>query len=490
MDRLQIDGMEIPLLEPAHRDNDTPRRILNMLFYVLFKRKFLITAVFLVVSLPVLILFLFRPREYIATSKVLLKSSRTFLNLSPTSGDNSFSVSPSMEMMNSEIQIIRSRELLERLYKEVPFSKENKRKVTAEALGATPMRGSNIIQISQISSDPEWAARMVNRAAEIYMEQHLKFHKTPGIEEFYEDQEKKLQIELTKAETALKEFQEKDKIVDAGQELTSNLGRLAAFETNLKTTESSIRETNERIRILEAQLKEQPEIVSSSKHLTSSPVYNQIRKLELERDSLLQRYTAQDRLVMDKEKEIAELRNRLKREGQKVVEGESLSLNAIHQGILNSLLSARAELTSLEARRSSLLRQVASYSSGAAELKNKSFAYDRLQQEVNAKKEALALYKRKAEEARISDAMDERKFSNATILEKASLPLPLAGRPLWIIVLITIVLSLAVGLAGAFAIEFFNTTLRNEADVEEQIGLPVLATVQDYKELTAHTQHV
>jgi uncharacterized protein involved in exopolysaccharide biosynthesis len=157
---------------------------------------------------------------------------------------------------------------------------------------------------------------------------------------------------------------------------------------------------------------------------------------------------------------------------------------------LNSLLAARAEVNALEARRSSLLRQVATYSSGAAELKRKSFDYDRLQQEVNTKKEALTLYKKKGEEARISDAMDERKFGNATILERASLPLAPAGRSLLKIVFLTVFVALAIGIGGAFAIEFFNATVRNEADVEEQIGLPVLATVQDYKELTAHTQHV
>ena len=128
-----------------------------------------------------------------------------------------------------------------------------------------------------------------------------------------------------------------------------------------------------------------------------------------------------------------------------------------------------------------MLKQVATYSSNAAELKKKSFAYDRLEREVSGKKEALALYKKKAEEARISDAMDERKFGNAYILERATLPLQPAGRALWIMLLITVLASITIAVAGAFAIEFFNTTLKNEADVEGQIGLPVLATIQYYR---------
>ncbi len=480
-DWIEIDGKEIPLLEPPHRDNDTPRRILD----VLFKHKVFITAAFLVVSLPVLLYLLLKPAQYLAISKVLVKPSRAFLGVSPTSGERPFSFYPSPEMINSEIQIITSRELRERLNKEIPFPKENSGNTRGGSwlLQAAPIRQSDLIQISVKSSNPQLAARVVNRAAELYLEQHVKVHKTPGVEEFYDQQDKTLQIELTNAETALKEFLDKEKIVDAGSELSSSLGRLAAFETNLRTTESSIREINEKTGILERQLKEQRPTISSSAQVSINPIYDRMRdkliQLELERDSLLQRYTPNDRLVSDKEKEIADLNKKLANilSDPKAV----WSTNPVHQGILNSLLTARAELSVLEARRSSLLKQIATYSSSAAELKKKSFVVDRLQREANAKKEALSLYKRKAEEARISDAMDERKFSNAYILERATLPLQRAGVALWIMLLITVLGSVAIAVAGAFAIEFFNTSLKNEADVEEQIGLPVLATIQYYR---------
>jgi len=480
MDTYQINGVEIPLLEPPqHKDNDAPRWIL----YVLFKHKQFILSVLLVVGLLVLFISLLRPTDYIAIAKVMIKETPV-LNPTPTSEGGSFRIYASPEIINSEIQILKSRELLERLYKEVPFAKNDPRNVSRGPLEATPIRLTNLIQISQKSSNPEWAAAVVNRAAELYLDQHLKVYKTRGVEEFYDEQEKRLQMELTQAENELKEYQQKEKIVDAGQELASKLVTLAAFETNLRNTESAIRETNERIRILEKQLREQRENVSAGKSIADNPVYTRINErivqLQLERNNLLQRYTEKDRLVMDKDKEITELKNRLSAQVQKMVEGESVSLNSLHQGILSSFLAARAELNSLEARRSSLLKDVASYSAAAAELKKKSFLYDRLQQNVNARKEALSLYKRKGEEAKISDAMDERKFSNVSIFEKARLPLPTAGWRLWMTILVTLLTSIAIAVAGAFTIEFLNTTLRNEADVEEQIGLPVLATIQHY----------
>ena len=91
--------------------------------------------------------------------------------------------------------------------------------------------------------------------------------------------------------------------------------------------------------------------------------------------------------------------------------------------------------------------------------------------------------KKKAEEARISDAMDERKFSNAYILEKASVPLPRAGRGFMLLLMATLIGAAGVAVAAAFGLEYFNRTLRNEGDIEEKLGLPVLATIQYYGDL-------
>jgi uncharacterized protein involved in exopolysaccharide biosynthesis len=496
MEWLQVDGKEIPLLEAPQKYEAPPRRIA----YVLFKQKRLIAAIFLVISLPVFLYIFTRPTEYIATARVLIKPSRGFLNLSPTGGTGggeSLRVAPSPEVINNEIQIIKSPELAARLAKEIPFPDDPNGKQRGEAeieqdarrirgyVKAAPIRTTNLIQISVTSPfEQEWAANVVNRAAELYMEQHLKVHKTPGIEDFYDEQEKKLRTELLKSEETLKSFQEREKIIDAPEEVLSDLRALATFESSLKQTDSSIQETEQTIAVLDDQLKQQKATISSATSITENPVYMQIRnrltQLELERDGLLQRYTPEDRMVKDKQKEIDDLKKKLETVKPTSVGSESISLNDVHRRILNELLGARVRLRALNEKKAALTRQVESYSTTAADKKRKGFEYDRLLRDVNAKKESLDLYKKRAEEARISDAMDERKFSNAYILERASLPLPRAGYSPALLALITLILSTGAAIAAAFGVEYFNSTLRNESDIEDQIGLPVLATIQNH----------
>jgi uncharacterized protein involved in exopolysaccharide biosynthesis len=498
MDWVQIEGKEIPLLEAPQKHEDPPRRIL----YVIFKHKRLIAAIFLGVSVPVFLYLLFRPTQYLATSKVLIKPSRAFLNLSPTAKEGgAVGILPSPDIINSEIAIIRSPELLERLVVDVPFPDQAKGngiveqgKITQDGrrmrghLTASPVRNSNLIEISVVSPFvQEWTAKAANRVAELYLEEHLKVHKTPGVEEFYDEQEKKLRAELAKAEEALQDFQQREGIVDAPVQVTADLTALATFERSLKETDSSIQETEQRIAILDNQLKQQKATISSNTNITVNPIYQKIRdrltQLELEKDGLLQRYTAEDRLVKDKQKEIDELKKKLETVKPTAVGSEDISINEVHRRILNELLAGRVNLRALTEKKTVLTRQVENYSSAAADKKRKGFDYDRLLREVNTKKESLDLYKKKAEEARISDAMDERNFSNAYILERASLPLSKAGRSTLLLMIIALIGAAGAAVAAGFGVEYFNRTLRNEADIEDQIGLPVLATIQYYGDL-------
>ena len=493
MDWVQIDGKEIPLLEAPERYEDPPRRIL----YVLFKHKLMICVIFVSLIVPMFLYLLFRPTEYTAEAKVLINPNREILNISPTGGQKSVSMSLSSEAINTEIQIIKSPELAESLVADMDRASGRNRseaEIRRDARGirglltVTPVQRTSLIQISITSPhNPEWAASVVNRAAELYLVQQLKVRKPQGIEEFYDEQEKRLRAGLLDAEEALKAFQDKEKIIDAPQEVMAGLSALQSFERGSKETDSLIRETEQKITILDDQLKQQKATVSSSWGVTVNPVYSQIRtkltQLELERDSLLQRYTAEDRLVKDKEKEIAELKKNLETVKPTEVGSESISLNSTHQRILNELLQARVLLRGLNEKKVNLTRQVESYSAAAADKKRKGFDYDRLLRDVTAKKENLDLYKKRAEEARISDAMDERKFGNAYILERASLPLRRAGHSAFVLMLITIIGSMGIAVAAAFGMEYLNKTLRNESDVEEQVGLPVLATIQYYGDL-------
>src|SRR4029077_16060085 len=139
MEWTQIEGQEIPLLEPPETRRNTPRRVLD----VLFKHKRLISITFLAISFPALVYLFLRPTLYEGKAKIFIKPTRAYMNLTGSADP----VNPTTEMLNSEIQIIQSRELHGRLYKELPFPDKGFFAVSS-GLTATPMKFSSIIEIS------------------------------------------------------------------------------------------------------------------------------------------------------------------------------------------------------------------------------------------------------------------------------------------------------------------------------------------------------
>ena len=137
---------------------------------------------------------------------------------------------------------------------------------------------------------------------------------------------------------------------------------MGIFDKSLKQTESEIRETEQKLVVLEEQLKQQKATISSGTNITENPVYTQIRNrltgLELERDGLLQRYTSEDRMVKDKQKEIDDLKKKLESVKPTAVGSENISLNDVHRRILNELLRARVDLKALNEKKAALTKQV------------------------------------------------------------------------------------------------------------------------------------
>ena len=108
MEWIQIDGKQLPLLEPP---SDEGQDRIFVFFNMFFKHKRLIASVFILVALPILIVLLSLPTQYLAKTKILINPTRTFLSLSPsgtpaspTSDDHG-----TPQAINDEIQIIKSK---------------------------------------------------------------------------------------------------------------------------------------------------------------------------------------------------------------------------------------------------------------------------------------------------------------------------------------------------------------------------------------------
>jgi uncharacterized protein involved in exopolysaccharide biosynthesis len=154
-------------------------------------------------------------------------------------------------------------------------------------------------------------------------------------------------------------------------------------------------------------------------------------------------------------------------------------VNTIYQGLQGTLLSNQAELKALKAKKETQKAQLLDLQKGLEKLNRVEKELTELDQQVEVDRENYRLYLTKFEESRISNAMDSERISNVSLIEPASPPLKSESRKIRLKLLLAVFLGGIGGLGLAFIWEYLDDRLERNEDVENHLGLPVLASIPE-----------
>lgn len=470
------------------------------ILHVLFKRKRLILLVFLSVALPGLIVTSLQKPMYIASAKVMITTQRSDPTVQPTEQTRLEDIRLNESLVNSEVHVVSSRELLEQVILNLAraddgtiLARADDKKKTktfgdqvlnlGKKLAVTPIKSSNVIRIDYKHSDEGAAAQIVNRVVDEYLHYHAEVHGAKGLPRFYDEQRRKLARELRDAEDTMLRYTADTGMVAPEAEILAVVRQTSELSSLLREVTMSIAGVEEKVRTVRDQISQQPELVKQSQSLQVNPVITQLSAHVLDREvdrvSLLRRYTEEDRLVRDNAAEIAQLESKLddeKRERPTVVANELIRANPIREDLLRELLDRESRLRELRARQVTLEDERDHVSRRLVSLRQSSVDFQRLEADVKQRREMYDLYVKREQEARISQAMDERALVNVDVIQRPALPLPPAdarGVTRWL----SVIAGALVGIAAAFGREYITRSLRSEYDVTRHLGLPLLASI-------------
>ncbi len=483
----------------------TAKEQLFEILHVVFKRWRMIAGLFVVVALSGLLAVLARGPQFLAAGKVMITTERADTTIQPTEVDSLALLKLNEAVVNSEVHLIQSRELLEQVVRGLALARAGGNVVNIasavddrEAIAArvmristrlkvTPIRGSNVIEIGFASGDPSEAAQLVNRMIDEYLAYHAIVHSQQGLSGFYEEQSTLLMQNLRRAEESLSDYALHEGIVSPVAEIQAAITTVGSLESELRSRNATIVGTEEKLRVVRDQLAAQPEVIKREQQLEVNPVLRQLREQLVDRQvdqvALLRKYTESDRHVRDNQTEINELSEKVNRAsaGEAMsVASETFGANPLFEARLQALLELEAELRENRARKISLEEDLARQRRELVTLKRRALEFDHLDQEVQRHRAAVDLYTRRQQEAVIQDAMDQRKLVNVAVVGRPGLPLPRTDNAK-VPLMLAIISGLAVSLGGAFGFEYLNRTLRFEREVERYLGLPVLGTVVEVK---------
>jgi uncharacterized protein involved in exopolysaccharide biosynthesis len=474
--------------------------------YIIKKRKWKIFLLFLATVIAVAVGTLMATPIYRASSQLLVKPGREDIYVSPTAASPAL-VERSYEgqKVNAEISIIKSIKLVDNLIERIGVSTlygYPDRTLKAKLLKSELLKGklpkeiiereippreialrsmlnnlevsaaprSNVIEVGFEWPDPVIAARVVNTLIELYLDEHLKVHADPQTYDLLENQAKKWEQGLRNAERNLEAFKRRHSITSLPEQRTILLGRLSEAETETKQTETEIQETLQLVYTLQAQLQdlEQDIQLQETVDKQSETLAALKEKLvELELQGLKEEIERVKEMIAEEEK----------KERKTVVSGKS----PVRQELEGDLLKAKAQLRALMARQESQNLQTATYRSDLETLNRLEKELNELQRQVRINEANYQLYLTKFEEAKISENMDKQKIANVRVIEPA-VPIMKPVKPrIKLNIAIGAFLGLLVGLGLAFLGEYIHPVFRTREDIEQFLGLRVLATLPKEK---------
>lgn len=518
----------------AYAETDENSISLRDVLFVLFWHRTKIVLTACAVFVGVLIGMFLWEESYEARASILVKLGRQGMTLNavlpPSSQQSGIPVGVRKEDVNSEIEILQNRALIEQVVTklgpefffpesqppeavipwvkymvkqglgkvkkgitEVLIAVDLKTRISTreqailavqDGLSAKTIRDSDVIEVIFKWGSPELAQATLEALVALYLERHVETHRSSEAPAFLHKQVETIKTRLKDSEEKLEVLKQKQNITNFGDQQRFLLGELTKFKGVLKQAETEQAEVASKLTQLRERLKSQPEYVELTKDQARNTLLDSLKQrlldLELEKMKVEARFDSTSRPVREVEDKIQEVKSRLSQESTRVMDRVTTGLNVVYQETRKDMLQSEVAFNALHVKRETLLKHLDTYTKELEQLQSFDMELNRLQRQIKLDEESFVLYKRKLEESEISTLLDAEKVVNVRVVEPALAgAVPVNQKKKSLILLLGGVVSLFVGVCGAYLLEYIDHSLRSPEHVTRYLGLRVLASIEE-----------
>jgi uncharacterized protein involved in exopolysaccharide biosynthesis len=407
------------------------------------------------------------------------------------------------EEINSEAELLKSQDVLEKVVLETGLEKNKNRPfwrrlfvkqdesrdvpLAVQRLGQklkieTPIK-TNLINVSYSSDDSHTAFNVLNSLATLYVQKHVAVHRPAGSYAFFEKEADKYRSALADSEARLANFGNEQGVVAPDIE-RSNLALIVANSiASLHQAEQTVAADEERIRDDKSQMGKSPE--RSLGQRTSAAADALLQQLEasllaarVKRTELLLKFEPTYPLVKEADQEIADTEAAIAEANTKEYVTQVMDRDPTFELLREDVAKARSDLAAQRATVVALKQSIKDIQLQMVDLDQKAIKQADLLRDNKTNEDNYLLYSSKREQERASDALDQKRIANVAIAVPAVIPvLPLAS--LSTVLVIGFVLALAGGAAATYVAEFLDPSLRTPRDVIDSLGIPIVVSVPE-----------
>jgi succinoglycan biosynthesis transport protein ExoP len=315
---------------------------------------------------------------------------------------------------------------------------------------------SNIVNIIAKSASSEFAANLANQVANAYKETHAEEvnQRTGEAIKFIREQLEEVGSRLGKSQDRLRRFKENEHVISLTSQSDNLLSRFDVLEARLAETLEAEREFDDIVRRIKEASSRTPSSRESFFSEKMTDLYQKLNSrlidLMIKRDTLLVQYTTAHPQVIEIDKQLAEIKEKM------ITELES-------------------QLKVHEKREQELRKEVAGLRGKIQLIPNKGLELARLEKELERNGEIYSLLESKYQEALIQNA---EKPEEVVIVRPAFEPFKPINPPNTVPSgFMGAMIGLVFGLVFAFIVETFDTSIGAIDEVEQTLGLAVLGLI-------------
>jgi len=345
----------------------------------------------------------------------------------------------------------------------------------------------DLVEIRVRHSDPEVAMLIANSIAEAMVLRFTREAQRDATQErrYIERSLKTLEQQLRNLEAQIAQEKRRLGIVDIPKETEALVTALRTYELERHNAQAQRDAAAAEVERLRHQVEKEQPIISVDV-LKEDPLLKQMRdqlvSLELERARLLALFTPEHPEVQQVEERINALRNALSKQARQLVRERETAPNPAYQLLYQQLMAAEANLFASEARLQALDRFLPELRKRLESLPENQRRLGSLLRKAQATEQVYTNLLMRLEEARIREVT---KTGNLVIADLAAIPHePVSPRSL-VSIALALVLGIMMGVVAALVLEGLNETITTADEVQERLGIPVLASVpKTRRELT------
>ncbi len=461
-------------------------------YSLILKRRWLVIAAVTASIFGLSALIAIRQKPiYQAEGKLLFrKTDRVSLLTIPSAQAGELSgVTQLSSPLDTEAEIIRSNPIVKKTITSLSLTDKKgiplKIDEFLKKLKVKSIRGTDILAISYSSSDPKEAAAVVNSVMKYYLANNISVNQSQArlAKKFLSNQLPEVDARVVRAEAALRQFKEENKVIALDQEATTGVERLNQLSGQITQAQSNLVDAETRSRLLQRQLKlnslQAVDMGNLSQSKGVQEVLTEYQKVGSELAVAKTRYTNQHPTIVNLTAKAAALKKQLAmRVSENAGSEKSVPTQNLQMGELKQTLTA--QLVQSDVERSALANQIKVLQDAYTMSQKRLGVLPKLQQKQQQLERQLQVargtYEELLKQSQQVDVVVNQNVGNAQVVSMALVPDKAANKIILYLILGGF-LGILLGVGIALMLEAMDRSLKTIEQAQQLFDYPLLVTI-------------